>query len=286
MVDVALYIRYAKVTQVKDATLHNKEMFFKGGTLVPSYVHLLRTVRKSVQFMYENNPSNSTLDQVANFMYNLSGRREFNTAPVISPFMIIIHPVSQTVNSGADVTFIVEAIGGNTPYVYQWYFNGNQIVGENNPYLNLEDVISVNAGNYYCTVTDDLGNGTTLQSNTAILTINVAQVAVFASAQTTDPFPTLDGGSDPFLYPYIQNINSGANVSWNLLNADNNKYFIFKEPISEPIKTKWLSNPIEGGGTIPDQVFQEAIIVGSFRYYCTRNPFSFNPSFPLILQVL
>lgn len=279
MVDVPLYIRFAKVAQVKDFVKNQKNIFLKGGTTVLKYTRLLEIVRKSVEFMYDNNPSETTLDQVANFMYNLSGRRTLTPPAIVAPFEIIVQPQSQSADEGEDVVFTVQAAGGTVPYNYQWQFNGIPISGEESDTLTLTNVDGSDSGTYNCVVTDNNGAGTVLESDNATLTINVATIAVFYAVTDTDPFPLV---SDPYTY-VSQNIVPGANISWNLSNADNLKFFIFKEPVTEPIKIAWFNNNLNSG-TIPDQLMRAPVILGSFRYYLTRQTYGYDASQPTILS--
>jgi hypothetical protein len=279
MVDVALYLRYAQVAQVKDFVKNQKNIFLKGGTTVQKYVRVLEIVRKSVQFMYDNNPSETTLDQVANYLLNLSGRRTLSPPAIVAPFEIIIQPQSQSADEGDDVIFTVQASGGIIPYVYQWYKNLTPMSGEESSILTLTNVDGSDQASYYCVVTDNNGAGTVLQSDDATLTINVSTIAVFYAVTDTDPFPLV---SDPYTYT-SQNIIPGANISWNLLNADQNKYFIFKEPITEPVKTIWV-NTLLNQGIFPDSVYRAPVVLGSFRYYLSRITFAYDISQPMTLS--
>lgn len=277
MVNVALYIQYGRYSQQADANINSMKQVLKGGMPVQKYVRLLFIVRRAVEWMYGMNPTEPTLDQTANYLYALSGQRNLTVTPPVSPFTIIVQPSSQSVNEGDNVSFIVQAIGGTEPYSYQWAFNGTPISGETNQTLSLTSVDSGDAGSYSVTITDD--EGQILTSQNATLTVNLGTVAVFYAASITDPFPlTVDG------YSYTsQNITPGANISWNLNNAYQNQFIIFKEPVTEPVKLLWYNTALNNGN-FPDSVYRAPVVLGSFRYYLSRIEYAWDNSQPTILS--
>lgn len=284
MVDVALYLRFAKVAQVKDFVKNQKNLFLKGGITVLKYTRLLEIVRKSVEFMYNNNPSETTLDQVANFMLNLSRRRTLTPAAIVAPFEIIVQPQSQAVDEGDNVVFTVQAAGGTIPYVYQWYFNLIPLVGEEADTLSLTNVDGSESGDYYCVVTDDNGAGTILQSDNAMLAINVGAITGYLHYGDIDPATDLQGGIDNFTYQSNYSITHNAPISVPLsATAANNKYLIVKVPSTESNKTTWFSTGF-ASGVIPDFVWQSMVTFGGFDYYFTRNASSFDFTVPLIFS--
>lgn len=281
MVDVALYIRYAKVAQAKDYLKIAQQWFLKGSTLVPDYTRLLEIVRKSVEYMYANNPNEPTLDQVANYMYNLSGKRNLTPTTSTSPFRIIIHPVSQTVNAGANVTFTVVVAGGTAPYSYQWFKNGVELSGETSVSLNLTNVDSGDAGSYTCEITDSASGD--LTSNAAILTVNAAVINGFFSYGDVDPNTDLQAHVDNFTYQAVYFITHNNPISIPVpLAGSVNKFVIAKVPSTESDKTTW-GNGQFNFGTIPDSVFRSLITFGGYDFYYTRVAASFDISVPLIL---
>ncbi len=76
-------------------------------------------------------------------------------------------PASQTVNTGANVTFTVEASGTPTP-AYQWQKDGVNITGATNASLILSSVTAADAGSYTVVVTNSAGSVT---SDAAVLTV-------------------------------------------------------------------------------------------------------------------
>jgi hypothetical protein len=102
-----------------------------------------------------------------------------NAAPVISA-----QPSSQTVNSGASVTFTVTATGTPAP-TYQWKKNEINISGATNASYSISSVQASDEGSYKVTVTNSIGSVT---SDAAILTFtnNAPTVATAASANPTN----------------------------------------------------------------------------------------------------
>lgn len=87
---------------------------------------------------------------------------------VLSAPTITQQPQSQTVNAGATATFSVTA-NGSEPLIYQWKFNGSDIVGATGPTLNLPNVQPANAGSYLVIVANTAGSVT---SSAVQLTVN------------------------------------------------------------------------------------------------------------------
>lgn len=267
MIDIPLYIRYAKIAQVKDTVKIANQNAFQGGTTVSDYTRLLEIVRKSVEFMYANNPSNSTLESVANYMYNLSGKRSLTPTVSASPFVIIVQPQSQTISSGSNVSFSVAVAGGTPAYTYQWYFNNVAIVGATSSTYSINPATQTNTGQYKVIIQD--ANGQTLTSVNAQLTVTIPTINVYAVPLASDPFPLT---VDSYTYTYHMLVNATGNIPWTLLNADNDvNWWIFKEDISATVKLSYDNGTnLPFAGVIPDSVVRAPVTLGSFRYYLTR----------------
>ncbi len=94
---------------------------------------------------------------------------------------ITVQPVDKDVCENSNVSFVVNATG-DAPLTYKWYkspaiplSNGVKYTGTTLSTLNISDVVLGDAGSYYCTVTD--GEGSTAQSNPALLTVNAIPTA-------------------------------------------------------------------------------------------------------------
>ncbi|MBI4663155.1 MAG: immunoglobulin domain-containing protein [Verrucomicrobia bacterium] len=89
------------------------------------------------------------------------------TAPATPP-AITQQPQSQSVTTGANVTFTVAATG-TEPLSFQWKLNGADLPGATSATLTLSNVQSANAGEYAVVITNAAGSAT---SSTAALTVN------------------------------------------------------------------------------------------------------------------
>lgn len=76
--------------------------------------------------------------------------RSFTLTVNVVPVDITVQPVSQSVQSGSNVTFTVGATGSRLRY--QWYGNGVAIVGATTNTLTLASVAADDAGDYYVNV--------------------------------------------------------------------------------------------------------------------------------------
>jgi hypothetical protein len=103
-----------------------------------------------------------TVTNAAGSVTSSIARLAVNTLPVITG-----QPQSQTVATGGNVTFSVEATG-TAPLSFQWLFQGAPFVGATEAKLSLSNVQSANAGSYSVKVSNSVG---TVTSVSAILTV-------------------------------------------------------------------------------------------------------------------
>lgn len=102
---------------------------------------------------------------------------EVNAVPFIT-----VHPTPRTVDPGQNISFSVLA-SGQSPFQYQWLKDGEEIEGETNQTLVLENVLEFDEGVYSVIVKNDAGQAF---SNGAALVVN--DRITFAVASYT-PFP-------------------------------------------------------------------------------------------------
>ena len=107
-------------------------------------------------------------------IYNSGSGTQFGIAS--SGARITSQPSNQSVCENATASFSVIATG-HPVLTYSWYkapgtplIEGGRFTGTNLPTLNIANVISADAGSYYCIVTDGYGNA--VQTNSALLTVN------------------------------------------------------------------------------------------------------------------
>lgn len=100
---------------------------------------------------------------------------QYTSTASCTPVSIISNPATQTVNTGNSAT-LSTSVSGTPPYSYTWYKNGSYY-GSTPSTNSTTDVVSIgsastsDAGNYYCVVTN-CSNTSSVQSNTATLSIN------------------------------------------------------------------------------------------------------------------
>lgn len=282
--DISTYLSYAEVAMFTDASYNSFLQFTKGGMPVPRYVRLLYIVYSSVKYKFSKSPTDESLFDTAEYMYALSGGRNVTPSTPSTPFIIIVQPQSQTVDTGDDVTFFVVVGGGVPTYTYQWYKNGVLMSGETSDTLNLTNVDSGDAAGYYCIIQDSASHS--LQSNTATLTVNTPALFGFYYYGTTNYYAALSSGTDAITYQGSFGIthNNPLSVPFPLA-AGVEMFLVIRVPIGESLKTAWSVTGFDFG-TIPDSVFQAALQpVGLplYTYYCTRIESSHDFNNPMIL---
>jgi hypothetical protein len=117
------------------------------------------------------------------------------TTPTGTPPTITTQPVSQSVNSGANVSFTVAAAGTPTP-TYQWFKGSNAISGATNATLTLNNVAGSDADTYYAVATNSAGSATSSNA-----TLSVASSAIAPTITTQ---------------PVSQSVTAGANVTMSI----------------------------------------------------------------------
>ena len=84
--------------------------------------------------------------------------------------VLTLQPTNQTAIAGSNTTFSVAVGSGPIPNIYQWQFNGTNIIGATNAVLTLTNVQTTNQGNYVALVNNGYG---TVTSSNAYLTVIV-----------------------------------------------------------------------------------------------------------------
>jgi uncharacterized repeat protein (TIGR03803 family) len=128
---------------------------------------------------------------------------------VPSPPVIVSQPTNEIVLPGAPASFTVAAIG-NTPYFYQWQFNGARLTngpglsGATSSTLTISNVSTASAGAYSVVITNTLGS---ITSTGAILAVT----SVTASGITMSTLWSLtDGTSGEFPYSPLAQYSDGS----------------------------------------------------------------------------
>ncbi|VGO17982.1 immunoglobulin domain-containing protein [Pontiella sulfatireligans] len=145
-----------------------------------------------------------------------------------SPPVIVAQPQSTTVFLGQDVTFAVEAVGYEL--YYKW-FGPRATDADTNSVLNLDDVGFVDAGNYYCAVSNVYDVVNSSLANLRVTEIGL-DIAMHAGLHMTN----LNVGTT---YS-IQYVNSLMNTNWMVITnfeagADNDVWYD-SEPANQQSK--------------------------------------------------
>ncbi len=126
--------------------------------------------------------------------------------PVVPP-TIVVPPVSQTVNAGANASFSVVA-SGTAPLSYQWQFSGTNLPGETGTNLTIPSVTTNSAGNYDVIVSNSSGSVTSAPVTLTVLvpvippTIVVQPVSEIVTTGQDAAFAVWASGTGPLSYQW------------------------------------------------------------------------------------
>ena len=128
--------------------------------------------RKGLQWMYNNNPSNPLLVQLANYVLSLCGGFLEQAQTIIGNLTkalpIVTGPTNQSVLVGQNATFSVSVVS-SLPVIYQWYLNNAPIIGAISSSYTVSDAQLTDSGDtLYVKVASAAG---TVTSNTVTLTV-------------------------------------------------------------------------------------------------------------------
>ncbi len=117
-----------------------------------------------------NVPNGLAVDSAGTLYITDINNSAIRKAVVAGPPAITAQPTGQSVGAGGNVQFSVTASSALT-LTYQWMLNGSPLSGATGSSLNLNGVMSANAGDYTVVVTNAAGNVT---SSKATLTVGAA----------------------------------------------------------------------------------------------------------------
>lgn len=204
-------------------------------------------------------------DQYTVIVYNNCGRTTSTTAVLTissaaQGVAITTQPQSQSVATGANVTFSVVATG-TAPITYQWQKNGTNITGETGSNLNLSNVQSGDVAAYTVIVSNGVNSVT---SNAAALSIgNASNWGWLATPPvTTGDLAALQGSGT---FPHNGTITADFRANSTPL------YLVMSEDVGEQVKLSWFG-AIDNQGAIGSVLFNAPITIGSRRVYVTMFP--------------
>lgn len=268
-------LRIAKIAQYLATDGISASNNFRGKAVDERLARMIYCERMAVQFIYDQNPNEPTLQGTANYLFAILGRYGQLALARLAGLSIappvVSGPLNQTVNVGQTAVFTVSVVS-SVAYTLQWYdSSGNPILGATGlSYSFINAQLTDSGKTFYVKATN---SGGTVQSVTAVLVVQSA-IQVFAWYGTVDPFPALSGGTDNLPYQITQNISHNAPfvITWPLA-AANNQFEVIKVPITESVKTIWSNTPLNQG-IIPDAVFRATFTIGGFYYIVSRNAMS------------
>jgi hypothetical protein len=100
-----------------------------------------------------------------------------NTSPAAPLIVLSSAPMAQTVVSGGSATFSVEVSNTNLSYSYQWYDNGNAIIGATGASYTIANVTPASAGSYSVALTDTSDATASVMTSPVTLTVNAVSPA-------------------------------------------------------------------------------------------------------------
>lgn len=190
---------------------------------------------------------------------------------VNAPPSISVQPQSQTVNSGATVTFSVTAVG-TAPLSYRWQFNGMEVAGATDPALELKTVKASNAGTYTVVVSNAAGSVT---STAATLVINVPLSILLQPqgqtviAGTNVSFAVSAAGTPPLSYQWQKSempIPGATNATLTLTNiqpADAGNYAVLVSNPSGSVTSAVATLTVNLPPLISGQPQSQTVVVGT-----------------------
>jgi len=172
------------------------------------------------------------------------------SAETIKPITASISVSASAITVGQSAQFTASVNGGNPPYTYQWYVNGNPVSGSaSNTYT--FDPSSSGTYNVYVAVTDS--TGTTQNSNTLSITVYSAisvsisaPVTAITTGQSIQINASASGGNGQFTYQWYVNGNpvSGATSSTFVFKPSSNGTYSIYVTITDSTGKTSASSPI------------------------------------------
>lgn len=279
ILSLAQYSEYITAARI------GSHLALEGADINETWARLIYMERMSVQNRYNLNPSDSTLQGTANYLFSIlryiseAMARKNNLAGGLP---VITGPANQSVTVGSTATFSV-SVTSSTSVTYQWYVNNVLIPGAtSSSYLVTNAQLTQSGGLYSVSATNSAG---TVTSNQVTLTVTASLSASYYFG-TTDYSSELLANSDVVPYVGTFPITSGQPLSFTWPSgAANNQFIVVRYPSTESVKTTYSNAPLNNG-LIPSIAFNAVVTFGGFNYIFSRsgNPFSQNTAAPLIFS--
>lgn len=280
---IATILTIAKISQYLAANQVAQDLYTRGTSNDLGLAQKIYEERKSLELLYELDPTSTSLVGPANYLYALCGKFALAAQTIISNLAIaapvVTGPASATVLEGATATFTLSITSSITTTIV-WYKNGVEIAGETAAILSITAALEDSGALYSAIVTSAAGS-----TGSAIATLTVtASVIGSYYVGDTNYFAALNAGTDSISYLGTFPIVSGSPLSVTLPStAGNNKYIVIKYPASQGAKTTWYSTDLDSGN-IPDSAMQAIVTIGSYKYVISRVAMSLDVTAPLIIS--
>lgn len=281
---ISTWIAWAKISQYLASNDRSKSLLFDSGSVDASSPALIFVVRRLVEFAYNNNPNDPTLNVTGPYLYSIISKyvgqasQIYSGSGCVAP-VITANPTTQTVGAGGNVTFVTGATGTNL--TYQWQKNDVNITGATLSTYTINGLVSGDAGNYRNVVTNGCGSASTTE---AVLTVGAGDIIGYYYFGNQDFFAALNGGTDAV--PYIDTfpIVDGQDLSVPILDIyTDNMYNVVKYPSTQGVKINY-DNHVPNQGSIPGPNYQSIVAIGSWNYIISRVALSLNSAYPILFK--
>ena len=206
-------------------------------------------------------------------------------AVVDTTFRFTLMPASQSVIANTPFILRSVVVNGISPFLWQWYRLSDNANVRNVTKTIRSDTLNESGGlsvsdSFNVVVTDSLSR--IITSSQAIITIT-STLAFSYGYSSSDPYV------DNSTAPTISNIQSvtithNQDLSAPYPAAAVDKFLVFRELATEPVKNTWFVESANQG-TIGDAAWHLPFVVGSYRYYVTRDAAGFTFDYHLPVQL-
>lgn len=269
-------INIARICQVLAITDRGFNNALKGGQLDERLPIMLYNERKAVEWANTANPSDPTLQGMANYLYALcypyapKAQQIINNIAAGPP--ILTGPANQSGSVGFNAVFSVTVISATTT-IFQWFQNGVAIPGATTASLTIFNAQLSQSGSTFFVVATNAAGSTV--SGTATLTVSNALVGSFYQG-STDYSTLLLGGTDSVAYLGTFPITTGQPLNVTFPHLVSTEFIVVRYPGTETTKTNYLNPPPSGpdAGSIPSLAL-EGTSFGGFKYIFSRPGITF-----------
>lgn len=260
---------------------------FKGGAISEQWQQLIDAVRQGVQYRYTLSPTDPTLVQTSNFLFQITAPL-INIAKVLQPTILSALTVSAN-----EIDLEWTAVANGVTYTLQRSidptFNSGVVTVFSGSGLFFPDTgltastqyfyrIQVSAPGYTSSPYS-YANATTLPA--------VVPITIYFWYGPSSPYAALQAGTDGLSYQFNENITHNSPISIAMPSgASPLQFLVVKVPIGESVKSTWMNGPFNGG-SFPDANWEAPLQPAGLpnnTYYVSRLSLSLDTTQPLTLS--